>query len=401
MWHIHGSLKSSGVLYSYPPQIFPREWQWVNYLEVFRIVPFLLFARNSVIITVTALTGQVLISALVAYGFARFRFRGRNVLFVLLLSTMMLPQQVILIPQYLLYAQLRWIDTYLPLIVPFWFGHAFSVFLLRQFFMTVPRDFDDAARIDGANPWIVFWRILMPLIQPALIAVGILGFRSHWNSFIDPLIYLNSTSKYTLLLGLSYIKSNYLVDSGGDPHENWLMAASIMVTIPTILMFFVLQRHIVRGVVLSGLKQWRRVCWRGRARAGARVLAGRFRLAGRATGWRPAPRLVGAASAAAGAPVDLPLSVIPQLLTIAPCFAAAHRPARRRMWRRRDRAAGAAAAVGRRRWTALDRDGLPNTVVGVFDCAVRPARWRWRGHSIGAWWRSRWPARVPATGSAG
>ena len=255
LWAITGSLKSSGVLYSYPPQIFPREWQWVNYLEVFRIVPFLLFARNSAIITVTALAGQVLISALVAYGFARFRFRGRNALFVLLLSTMMLPQQVILIPQYLLYAQLRWIDTYLPLIVPFWFGHAFSVFLLRQFFMTVPRDFDDAARIDGANPWIVFWRILMPLIQPALIAVGILGFRSHWNSFIDPLIYLNSTSKYTLLLGLSYIKSNYLVDSGGDPHENWLMAASIMVTIPTILMFFVLQRHIVRGVVLSGLKQ--------------------------------------------------------------------------------------------------------------------------------------------------
>ena len=255
LWAITGALKSSGVLYTFPPQILPREWEFGNFKEVFRIVPFWLFARNSVFITTLALAGQIITSAIVAYGFSRFRFKGRNVLFTILLSTMMLPPQVILIPRYLLFATLGWIDTFNPLILPFWFGHAFSIFLLRQFFLTIPKDFDDAAKIDGANSWTIFWRILIPLIKPALIAITIFGFRSHWNSFIDPLIYLNSTDNYTLQLGLSYIKGSYLEDSGGEPHENWLMAASLMVTAPTILMFFFLQRHFVRGVVLSGLKQ--------------------------------------------------------------------------------------------------------------------------------------------------
>jgi multiple sugar transport system permease protein len=255
LWAITGSLKSSGVLYTYPPELLPREWHFENYAEVFAVVPFLLFTRNSFAITGLALAGQVLSSSLVAYGFARFAFRGRNGLFVLLLSTMMLPPQVILIPQYLLFAKLGWIDSWKPLIVPFWFAHAFSVFLLRQFMLTIPTDFDHAATIDGASRWKIFWLIMLPLIKPALIAIAIFGFRSHWNSFINPLIYLNTTEKYTLQLGLSYIKSNYMVDSGGRPHENWLMAASLMVTAPSLLVFFVLQRYFVQGVVMSGLKQ--------------------------------------------------------------------------------------------------------------------------------------------------
>jgi ABC-type glycerol-3-phosphate transport system permease component len=255
VWMLSTALKVPGTEFIYPPQLFTRPLRWNNFSEGWGALPFTRWFFNTSTITLLSVTGAMVSSSLVAYGFARLEFPGRTILFVILLSTMMLPFHVRLIPMFITFRYLGWIDTYLPLIVPFWFGHAFSVFLLRQFFMTVPRDFDDAARIDGANPWIVFWRILMPLIQPALIAVGILGFRSHWNSFIDPLIYLNTTAKYTLQLGLSYIKSNYLVDSGGDPHENWLMAGSIMVTIPTIVMFFVLQRHIVRGVVLSGLKQ--------------------------------------------------------------------------------------------------------------------------------------------------
>jgi multiple sugar transport system permease protein len=243
------------VLHTSPPRLLPREAELENYVQVFKVVPFLLFTRNSVAITALALAGQVFSSSLVAYGFARFRFRGRNALFVLLLSTMMLPPQVILIPQYLLFAKLGWIDSWKPLVVPFWFAHAFSVFLLRQFMLTVPLDFDHAATIDGAGRWTIYTRILMPLISPALIAVGIFGFRSHWNSFINPLIYLNTTEKYTLQLGLSYIKSNYMIDSGGQPHENWLMAASLMVTAPSLLVFFVLQRYFVQGVVMSGLKQ--------------------------------------------------------------------------------------------------------------------------------------------------
>ncbi len=253
LWAITGSLKSSGVLYSYPPQIFPREWQWVNYLEVFRIVPFLLFARNSVIITVTALTGQVLISALVAYGFARFRFRGRNVLFVLLLSTMMLPQQVILIPQYLLYAQLRWIDTYLPLIVPAWFGGgAFFIFLLRQFILTINPELDDAARIDGCGWLGIYLRIALPLIKPALAAVAIFSFLGTWNDFFGPLIFLRSRDMLTLAVGLHFMAT--AASSSVRPNMPHLMAGSTMLLLPPLLVFFFAQRYFIQGVTFSGIK---------------------------------------------------------------------------------------------------------------------------------------------------
>jgi multiple sugar transport system permease protein len=256
LWAITGSLKESGVLYSYPPRLFPDNWYFRNYVEVFRVVPFLIFAKNSVIITSVALFGDLLMCSLVAYGFSRFRFPGRNLIFILLLSTRMIPPQVILIPRFLLYHKLGWINTFLPLTVKSYFGvNAFFVFLLRQFFLTIPGDYDDAAKIDGAGSLTRFFRIFVPMLKPVIITVTILGFQAHWNEFLGPLIYLQSTDKYTLQQGLAYIRSSYLVGTGGEPHENWLMAASVMVTFPTIAVFFALQRYFIRGVHLSGLKQ--------------------------------------------------------------------------------------------------------------------------------------------------
>jgi len=221
-----------------------------------KTIPFYLFVRNSFIVTLASTVGGVLSASLVAYGFSHFRFRGRDPLFLLVLSTMMLPQEVTLIPTYLLYQKLGWLDTYLPLVVPFYFGGgAFSIFLLRQFFLGIPRDFNDAAKIDGCDHFRYYWQILLPLSVPSLITVAILLFQGTWDEFLQPLIYLSTTEKFTVPIGLQALSSALQPEARvGQPTEQLLMAGSFLSMVPTFIVFFALQRYFIRGVMLSGIK---------------------------------------------------------------------------------------------------------------------------------------------------
>jgi len=253
LWSILSSLKGPSEIYVFPPSWLPKDPRWNTYIEVWRQVPFGRFYWNTIFITVFSTFGAVLSSTLIAYGFARFEFPGRNALFMVVIATLILPQQVTLIPRYLIFRQLKWLDSYLPLIVPNYFaGNAFFIFMLRQFLMGIPRALDEAAEIDGASPLRILWRILFPALKPAVASIAIFSFLFNWNDFIRPLIYLNTTEKYTLALGLRHFQQQPEV--GGDPPEPYLMAASLMVALPPILLFFVAQRFFVRGVVLSGIK---------------------------------------------------------------------------------------------------------------------------------------------------
>jgi ABC-type glycerol-3-phosphate transport system permease component len=252
LWGLGTSLKTPLETTAIPPTWLPAVPQWQNYPFVIELTPFLSFARNTVFLTAVNIVGEVVIGAAVAYGFSRFRFRGREVLFVVLLSRMMLPREVTIIPQYLLFNQLGWLDTYWPLVVPHWLaGSSFGVFLLRQFFLTIPREYDDAARVDGANSLQIFWRVLLPLAKPALASLAIFAFIGNWNMLWEPLIYLNTTEKMTLAVGLTWFQTFQL---GNSPKTHLMMAYSIMITLPVIAVFFTAQRYFIQGIVLSGLK---------------------------------------------------------------------------------------------------------------------------------------------------
>jgi len=214
------------------------------------VAPLARFFINTVFVTVFSVSGRILSAALVAYGFARFRFPYRNLLFILMLSTLMLPYQVTIIPTFLLFKALGWLDTYNPLIIPHWLGGgAFAIFLFRQFFMTIPKDLDEAAKIDGANSLWIFLRIILPLSKPVIITMVLIAFLDTWNDFFGPLIYLNSPDKYTLSLGLANFKR--VATAGGQATEHLLMAASMVMTLPSILIFVLLQRWYIQGVVFS------------------------------------------------------------------------------------------------------------------------------------------------------
>lgn len=248
LWMVSTSLKPQGQVFAYPPVWIPDPIQLSNYLEALNRAPLLVWLSNTIVIAVCAVTGTVLTSSLVGFGFARLRFPGRRILFVLLLSTMMLPDVVTLVPQFVLFRSLGWVDTFLPLIVPTFFGGgAFNIFLVRQFYMTIPRDFDEAARLDGASYLRIWWHVILPLSKPVLIAVGIFSFVYHWNDFLLPLIYLQSEGNKTLALGLrAFI-------SPTDASWNVSMAASMFLVLPVLLVFFVAQRQFVRGVVMTGI----------------------------------------------------------------------------------------------------------------------------------------------------
>jgi ABC-type glycerol-3-phosphate transport system permease component len=253
LWTLGSSLKSMQEIFLFPPTMFPTVPRWQNYADVFRLAPFLRFIGNTIFITAFAMVGQILSASAVAYGFSRFRFPGRDALFFVVLSTMMLPWQVTIVPTFLLFRYLGWINTFLPLIVPAFFGGgAFYIFLLRQFFTTIPRDLDEAAKIDGASSVRIFWSILLPLAKPALATVAIFAFIEHWNEFIGPLIYLNSPDKFTVSIGLRHFTSNPFSDN--EPREAILMAASLIVATPPLILFFTAQKYFVRGIVTTGLK---------------------------------------------------------------------------------------------------------------------------------------------------
>lgn len=252
-WTVSSSLKPISEIYMFPPTLWPNEIRWINYSDVFRLAPFARFIWNTVVITACAMVGQILSASAVAYGFARFRFPGRDWLFFVVLSTMMLPWQVTIVPTFLLFRYLGWINTFLPLIVPSYFGGgAFFIFLLRQFFLTIPKDLDEAAKLDGASSFRIFWNIILPLSKPALATVAIFAFIEHWNEFIGPLIFLNSTEKFTLSIGLRYFMVNPF--ESDEPREAILMAASMIVALPPLLLFFMAQKYFVRGIITTGLK---------------------------------------------------------------------------------------------------------------------------------------------------
>lgn len=255
VWTLLSSLKRSAELFRFPPTWFPETPQWQNYPQVFEIVTWGAWTWNSVLIATSATIGAVLTSALVGYSFARFRYPGRNPLFMLTLSTMMLPVEVTLIPLYLMFAKIGWMDSYKPLIVPSFFGGgAFLIFLMRQFFMSIPIDLDEAARIDGAGYLRIFFQILMPLSVPVTATAAVLTFMGEWNSFLHPFIFLNTKAKYTLAVGIRYFQSVAVVTDDTEPKYHLLMAASVMMTLPIILMFFLAQRYLVQGIVMSGIK---------------------------------------------------------------------------------------------------------------------------------------------------
>jgi ABC-type glycerol-3-phosphate transport system permease component len=252
-WTVSSSLKEVWELYTFPPTWLPAVPQWQNYLRVLEKVPFLQWAWNSVFVVVLSTLGSVLSASIVAYSFARFRYRGRDVIFLITLGTLMLPAQVTLIPQFVLFHQLGWINTLKPLWIPHWFGGgAFAIFLFRQFIMSLPRELDEAAIIDGASYPRIFWNVLLPLCKPVLATVAVISFIAGWNDFVNPLIYLSSPETFTLAVGLNYFKS--VPESSGMPLEHLLMAASVMVIAPVLIIFFAAQRYFVQGIVLSGIK---------------------------------------------------------------------------------------------------------------------------------------------------
>ena len=248
LWSVSASLKNLDQVFRSEVWV-PRPIKWTNYRHVFDNIPFHLFFANSLIVTSACLIGQLCSASLVAFSFARLRWFGRDFLFIVMLSTMMLPAAVTLIPHFVLFNYLGWIDTFKPLVIPAYFGGgAFNIFLLRQFFKTIPLDLEDAARIDGCSSFRVFLQIMVPLAKPALATIAVLSFIASWNNFMQPLIYLNSYRKFTVAVGISMFKDAYNI----FPH--YMMAASVMALLPILVLFFVAQRYLVRGIVLTGMK---------------------------------------------------------------------------------------------------------------------------------------------------
>jgi len=248
VWTISTSLKTPAEVFIFPPKWLPEHIMWGNYLEAVTEIPFFRYLYNTSLITGLSIVGKVISITLVAFSFARLRWWGRDFMFLVMLSTMMLPPHVTLIPQFILFKELDWINTYLPLVVPTFFGGPWLTFLVRQFFLTLPRDLDDAARIDGCSSWGVFWRIILPQAKPAILIVVIFVFNGTWNEFLLPLIYLHSQDKFTLALGLRMFQ--------GEASTSWhlLMAASLLTMLPVLALFFSAQRYFMQGIVFTGVK---------------------------------------------------------------------------------------------------------------------------------------------------
>jgi ABC-type glycerol-3-phosphate transport system permease component len=253
LWGLISSFKPDTEIKLLPPVIFPSRWVPQNYVDVWTTKLFGVWTQNSVFIAVLATIGTVLTAALSGYSFARFRYPGRGVLFGLTIATLMLPDIVTLVPRFILFWELGWLNTYLPLIVPYWFGGtAFFIFLFRQFFMTIPIDLDEAAKIDGASYVQIFARIVLPLSGPVMATVAIIAFIDQWNSFLFPLTILNSPEKFTVSIGLRWFAISPSADS--RPLDQLLLAGSMMMMAPIMVIFFCGQRYFVRGVVMSGIK---------------------------------------------------------------------------------------------------------------------------------------------------
>jgi multiple sugar transport system permease protein len=249
-WMLSSSLMSESEMFQIPPVWVPNPPHYSNYTQLWGILPFDAFFRNTVVLTVGRIVPLLFSCSLVAFGFARLKSRKKNILFMIMISTMMLPGQVTMIPMYIVFAKIGWVNTFLPLIVPSFFGIPFYIFMMRQFFMTIPVEYDESARIDGATTFQIFYKIMLPLSKPALVTMTIFLFMWSWNDFFTPLIYLHDTSKYPLALGLQLFRTY------GEYSTRWdyIMAGSLLMAIPPLLVFFFAQKYFVEGVTVTGLK---------------------------------------------------------------------------------------------------------------------------------------------------
>jgi multiple sugar transport system permease protein len=248
-WLVLSSFKQEGQIFSWPPQWIPRPFWLRNYAEMFELVPMATYLKNTLKVEALGVTGVVISSALAGYGFARLRAPGINILFGICLATMMLPAQVTMIPLFVMFSRLGWIDTHFPLWVPAWFGGgAWNIFLFRQFFSSIPRELEEAGMIDGATRWSIFWRIIIPNAKAVFAVVAIFTIQGFWTDIFNPVIYLNTRENYTLALGVTTLIGAQVT------HFGPLMAASVLMTVPMILLYFFVQRYIAEGVVTSGIK---------------------------------------------------------------------------------------------------------------------------------------------------
>ena len=246
LWMVFTSLTPMEEIVRYPPTFFPEKIVWENYLDTIAAFPFWRYARNTLFITVLVVIGNVLSNSFIAYGFAKLDFPGKKLMFALVLSTMMIPGFVTMIPQYVLFSKIGWVGTYLPLIVPSFFGNAFNIFLMRQFYLSINNELIEAAEIDGANHLYIWSHLMLPLTKPALITIAINSFNAAWNDFLGPLLYIQDQEKYTLQIGLQVFQNQ------ATTQWNYLMAGATLVLIPTILLFFFAQRYFIEGMDLTG-----------------------------------------------------------------------------------------------------------------------------------------------------
>ena len=250
IWMLSTALKTPQELIIVPPKLFPEVPQWSNFIDAVTTIPFFLYLKNSMIIVSLSILGAIFSSSITAYAFARLNWPGRDTWFIIMLGTMMIPMQVILIPMFVMYSKFGWLDTYLPLVLPMYFGggQAFNIFLLKQFFRGTPKELTESAVVDGANHFYIFWKIMLPLSKPALVTVALFTFMSSWNDFFGPLIFITSPEKSTLALGLRAFQSQF----GGQ--FNLMLAAAIIVMTPTIIIFLLAQKQFIEGIKFSGIK---------------------------------------------------------------------------------------------------------------------------------------------------
>lgn len=249
LWLVSSSLKTQIAIFQYPPQFLPDPVVPENFVNALTYKPFGLYFRNTLFVAGMNVIAVVFTSSFVAYGFARIRFPGRDFWFGIVMATLFLPYAILLVPSFIIFSRLGWVDTFAPLVIPQFFGGgAFNIFLMRQFFRTIPEEIADAARIDGCSEFGVYWRVMLPLSKPALITIGIFTFLFAWNDLIGPLTYLRSPENFTIAVGLASFRSQT------DISWDLQLAASTAVTIPVIILFFLAQRYFIQGVVMTGLK---------------------------------------------------------------------------------------------------------------------------------------------------
>ncbi|RLC88243.1 MAG: carbohydrate ABC transporter permease [Chloroflexi bacterium] len=248
IWMVSTSLKGADEVFAYPPTWIPQAWRFQNYVDAWNAAPFGRYFFNSLVVAITVTVGQLITCSLAAFAFARMEFKGKNVMFALFLSTTMISTQVTLVPAYLVLAHLHWLNTYQALIVPF-LANAFGVFMMRQYFMTLPRELEDAAKLDGCGRLRFLWQILLPLSKPIIASQALFAFMGNWNSYLWPLIVTTSEDMRTLQIGL-----RYFVGQEGGTQWGLFMAATVFVSLPVMIFYFIIQRSFVEGIATTGLK---------------------------------------------------------------------------------------------------------------------------------------------------